>query len=808
MPDSRQLRPGLGSLLLLVGWLLTGELRDNRAAADSPLPLVQPEAAGLSAERLNRIDAVVQQAIDRDELPGAVIVVLHQGKVVFRKAYGLRAREPVRIVMTLDTLFDLASLTKPIATATAIMLLLEQGKVGLKDRVADYLPAFRRKGKEEITIEQLLLHTSGFMADNPLADYQNGRDRALQRLDELLPIHTPGTRFVYSDVGYLFLGQIVEKVSGMPLDEFTRRHIFSPLGMNETTFKPRDSLQQRAAPTEKRDGQWTPGIVHDPRAFYLGGVAGHAGLFSTADDLTIYAQMLLNGGAFQGRRLFSPSTVRLMTTARQVPLVKGTGLRALGWDVDTAYSRNRGELFPVGTSFGHTGFTGPGIWLDPGSQTAVIFLSNRVHPDGKGNVTRLRGQVSTLVAAAVLSQERPPNPVATGIDVLVKEKFARLKGRCIGLITNHTGRDRDGRATIDLLFEASSGRPGGANSSEGFTLVALFSPEHGIRGLVDAKVPDSKDTKTGLPIYSLYGQRKKPTADTLKGIDTLVFDIQDAGCRFYTYISTLGLALEAAAEHKLKVFVLDRPNPIGGLVVEGPVLDPGRESFVAYHRLPIRHGMTVGELALLFNKERQIGAEVEVVRMEGWRRGDFYDATGLTWVNPSPNLRSLTAALLYPGIGLLETTNLSVGRGTERPFEWIGAPWLDGQRLAAALAERARPRQRREAFPLAGVRFVPRKLTPTASTYQGKECGGVQIIVDDWAQFRPIPTGLAIAATLRKLYPEAWDPERYNVLLGHRATWEKLVNHPEITWAELERLWQPDLARFLEVRRGYLLYAE
>ena len=228
-------------------------------------------------------------------------------------------------------------------------------------------------------------------------------------------------------------------------------------------------------------------------------------------------------------------------------------------------------------------------------------------------------------------------------------------------------------------------------------MVALFSPEHGIRGAVDAQVADSKDDKTGLPIWSLYGQRRKPTPSTLKGIDTLVYDIQDVGCRFYTYITTLGPALEAAAEHKLKVVVLDRPNPIGGLAVEGPVLDAGKESFVGYHRLPIRHGMTVGELALLFNKERKIDADLEVVQMQGWKRGDFYDATGLAWVHPSPNLRSLKAALTYPGIGILETTNLSVGRGTERPFEWIGAPWLDGRKLAAGLAQEN----------LAGVRFVP-----------------------------------------------------------------------------------------------------
>jgi uncharacterized protein YbbC (DUF1343 family) len=474
------------------------------------------------------------------------------------------------------------------------------------------------------------------------------------------------------------------------------------------------------------------------------------------------------------------------------------GLRAYGWDVDTKFSSNRGELFPRDSGFGHTGFTGTSIWVDPGSQTIVILLSNSVHPNGKGNVKRLRGQVATLAAQAVLSHHsrvgsgrsefRPPNPdrqVLTGIDVLVRERFARLKGRRVGLVTNHSGRDREGRSTIDLLHAAP-----------GVTLVALFSPEHGLRGAMEARVADSRDEKTGLPVYSLFGPRQRPTPETLRGVDTLVYDIQDAGCRFYTYISTLGYVLEAAAENKLKVVVLDRPNPIDGLAVAGPMLDAGRESFVAYHRLPVRHGLTVGELALLFNKERKIDADLEVVQMEGWKRGDLYDRTGLPWINPSPNLRGLTATLLYPGIGLLEMTNLSVGRGTDRPFEWIGAPWIDGGRLAAAL--------RAEELP--GVRFMPLTLTPTTSVYQGKKCGGVQILLDDWARFEPLSTGLAIACTLRRLYPDDWRMEKYDALLGSRTTLEGLKR--AAAWQELVDSWQSELERFRKVRQAYLLYKE
>jgi uncharacterized protein YbbC (DUF1343 family) len=774
-------------LLAIPFFLLALNLSADDRARPTRLPTAAPADVGLDANHLDRIDGVVNEAIAKGQLPGAVVLIVREGKIVFRRAYGWRSKEPAKAAMTVDTVFDLASLTKPIATATSIMILIEQGKLRPTDRVAQHLPAFGTNGKDKITVEQLLLHTSGLIADNPLADYADGRAKALERIHQLPLLAEPGSKFIYSDVNYIVLGELVEKLGGMPLDAFARTHIFAPLSVHETTFRPGAALAKRAAPTEQRGGRWMVGEVHDPRAFALGGVAGHAGLFSTADDLAVYAQMLLDGGAYAGQRILSPATVRLMTQPRAVP----GGQRAYGWDVDTRFSTNRGELFPVGTSFGHTGFTGTSIWIDPQSRMAVIFLSNRVHPDGKGNVTRLRGQVATLAAGAIRSQESgarnqesgKPTPVRTGIDVLKRDGFRQLKGRRVGLVTNHTGVDRDGQSTIDLLHKA-----------EGVTLVALFSPEHGIRGIVDKPVPDDKDEKTGLPIYSLYGQRRKPAAEQLQGIDTLVYDIQDIGCRFYTYISTLGLILETAAEHQLKVVVLDRPNPVGGVAVEGPVLEPGRESFTGYHPLPLRHGMTVGELALLFNRERKINADLTVVRLEGWRRGDLYDRTGLLWINPSPNMRTLAAALLYPGIGLLETTNISVGRGTDRPFEVIGAPWLDGRRLAAELA----------AARLPGVRFVPVRFTPASSTHAGRECGGVQIFIDDWQRFEPVLTGLTIAHRLHRLYPADWQMKRYLVLLAHQPTYAALErgDDPE----QICRSWRQELDAFLEVRKKYLLY--
>jgi CubicO group peptidase (beta-lactamase class C family) len=350
-----------------------------------------------AAERLERIDDAMREAIDRGDCAGAVVLIVHDGRVVWRKAYGLRARQPAQVPMTADTVFDLASLTKPVATATSAMLLVEQGKLRLTDRVADHLPAFGQKGKDRITVENLLLHTGGLIADNPEADYHDGREKALERIHALTPLAAPGERFVYSDVSFIVLGELVEKLSGKSLADFAAANVFTPLGMNETGFRPGEKLKERTAPTVKRQDRWLIGEVHDPRANALGGVAGHAGLFSTADDLANYARMLLDGGSYNGKRVLQAETVRLMTTARNVP----GGQRAYGWDVATSYSANRGTGFARGQGFGHTGFTGTSLWIDPPSTTAVIFLSSRLHPDGKGNVNRLRGQIATLAAEAL-----------------------------------------------------------------------------------------------------------------------------------------------------------------------------------------------------------------------------------------------------------------------------------------------------------------------------------------------------------------------------------------------------------------------
>ncbi len=745
-----------------------------------------PEAVGLRSDRLQWIDAVVQEGLTAARMPGCVIAVGRHGKLAWLKAYGNRQTLPEPVPMTTDTVFDMASITKPVATATSVMMLVEHGQLRLRDEVADYVPDFGVNGKEEITLTQLLTHHGGLIPDNEIGDYDEGPAEAWQRILALETHVEPGTKFVYSDVGFIVLGQLVQQASGEDLNEFSQRELFGPLGMCETGFLPSDGLRQRAAPTEQRDDRWMQGEVHDPRAYRLGGVAGHAGLFSTAEDLAVYAQMMLQQGIYAGVRILSPSTVELMTRAYDVSGAQ----RGLGWDKLSVYSINRGENFSA-HAFGHGGFTGTVLWIDPELDLFFIFLSNRVHPDGNGNVNSLAGRIATIVASAIdptlavaPAASRLAPPVKTGLDVLERTDFRLLENQRVGLITNHTGLNRRGISNVQLLRE-----------SRNVDLVALFSPEHGFEGKLDvAQIDDSEDSSTGLKIYSLYGESRRPTPPQLAEIDTLVFDIQDIGTRFYTYVSTMGLALQAAAEQHKRFVVLDRPNPINGVDVDGPVLDPGQESFVGFHSIPVRHGMTGGELARMFVDELDLQVELIVVPLEDWNRADCFDATGLPWVNPSPNMRNLNQALLYPGIGLLETTNLSVGRGTDTPFELIGAPWLDALDLADRLNQAGLP----------GVRFLAHDFVPDGSVYADQLCHGVQILITDRERLNPLDLGWEIASTLRRVYPDQWKYEAYRRLLADEAVWEAVGRGANR--AEIRGQFAAELAEFLGRRAKYLIY--
>ncbi len=755
------------------------------AQSTSDIPLQKPESVGMDATRLNLVDDIVQEGLGQDKMPGCVVVIGRREGIAFCRAYGFRQLQPEKVEMTVDTVFDLASLTKPMATATSVMALIQQGKLDANATVATYLPEFAQNGKETITIHHLLTHTGGLIADNSMSDYVDGVDEAFARIYGLKPTAAPGESFTYSDVGFIVLGQVVKAVSGKDVHEFSREHVFEPLKMTETGYLPNDELKARAAVTEQRDGHWIQGEVHDPRAFALNGIAGHAGLFSTAHDLARYATMMLGRGRLHDVQILDESTYKLMTTAVDIP----RGRRALGWDVKTGYSSNRSDLMSS-QAFGHGGFTGTGIWIDPLQNLYVIFLSNRVHPDGKGLVNPLIGRIGTIASAAIVQTSAretgsaPDLNVLNGIDVLQRNGFTMLKGHNVGLITNQTGLNRDGVSTIRLIHDA-----------EGVTLKTLFSPEHGLEGKLDIpKIGDQQDAATGLKVFSLYGETRVPTAESLEGIDTLVFDIQDIGCRFYTYVSTMGNAMKAAGEHKIRFVVLDRVNPISGVDVQGPVLDEGSETFVGYHSLPVRHGMTTGELASMIRAELKLDVELEIIQVEGWTRNQMLDQTGLVWTNPSPNMRSLTEAMLYPGVGLIEMTNVSVGRGTDTPFEVVGAPWIDARRFAAHLNNAG----------LSGVRFVPVRFVPASSKYAGETCGGVNIIVTDRAGFHPLSTGIQLMCSLKALHSEQWDRKNLNTLLCSQKTIEAVEAGRSVN--EIQPLWAEELARFLNRRRRFLRY--
>ena len=760
--------------------------------AEAPAARILESAAQIDPERFDRIDQRVESAIRDGDLPGAVVLVWHRGETVYRKAFGDRSVTPVSETMTPDTIFDLASLTKVVATAPAVMMLVEDGLVRLRDPVARYIPGFDRHDKAQITIEHLLTHMSGLRPDFPLEQEFEGSATAVTLAIDERPVDPPDTRFVYSDINFIVLAEIVTRISGEPFDQFVARRLFEPLGMGDTGFRPARDEIARIAPTEScRPLGWPcgdatgasmlRGTVHDPTARRMGGVAGHAGLFGTADDLARFGAMFLGGGALDNVRVLAPLTVARMTRPATPPGMADR--RGLGWDISSRYSSNRGDLFST-DSYGHTGFTGTSIWIDAATQTVVIFLSSRVHPDGTGDVVALRGRVATLAAAAVkrvsLASEGSPR-VATGIDRLRQEAFARLDGQRVGLLTNHSGRSSSGSTTIDLLHNAPN-----------VDLRRLFSPEHGIRGDLDASVPDVVDPVTGLPVHSLYGDSRRPASTALDGVDTIVVDLQDAGARFYTYATTMAYMMEAAAKRNVTVMVLDRPNPINGDTVEGPLLDEANQGFTGYLSMPIRHGVTLGELAQVFKAERGIGVDLEVVPMAGWRRRFWYDETGLLWVNPSPNLRSVGQAGLYPGVGSIEGTNLSVGRGTDSPFEHLGAPWINGRDLAAALNARG----------LDGVRFYPVEFTPESSTYASEMCEGVRITVTNRNAFRPVRVGLEIASALHRLYPTVFDLDGATQLLGSQQTLDRVEagdDPSEIAagWANGEREWRERVAPYL-----------
>jgi SSS family transporter len=946
--QSRRTLATTGSLLLLVCLSFPKGICVS-ASAQTPNPTPsKPSTLNIkpSAPDFTPITTLLNDAIAAHHLPGAVVVIGHNNHIVFEQAYGNRklAGEPgfdgkpsPAEPMTEDTIFDMASLTKCLATATAVMQLYEQGKIAsFDDPIEKYLPAFNTQHdptRAQVTLRMLLTHTSGEAPDVDLRDPWGlaAPDRAegLHRALTTPLKATPGSIFTYSDINFILLGDLVETLSGQREDVYVAEKIFKPLGMDQTGYHAFDktcswlseslgsaivlnrnydfppasgvgcgggpgnwSLFPPAAPTA-HDNEGTAatnpdfdhllrGTVHDPTTRRMGGVAGHAGVFSTAHDMSLFASALLekllhNTGPFPLKQ----STLQLMTIPEQpstmgapgpdlrtrdarelsaanaaeaaaiaagdkpaapglaphYPAIPGQNLRGFGWDIDTAFSKPRGAIFPIG-SFGHTGFTGTSLWMDPASDTYVILLANAIHPRGNPPISNLRGQVATAAAQALgqLSAEMETRRAAvkaelsgsynvcdfgcttlTGIDVLEQTHFAALANlHRIALFTNQSGLDAQGRRTIDVLL--TNHQP----------LTTLFSPEHGLTTTLDTThIANSTDPTTHLPVISLYGAHppdRRPAHAQLANLDAVVIDLQDAGVRFWTYEAATSYFLEAAAteqtqyHHDLQIILLDRPNPIGGVAVEGPISDPGLESYVNTMPLPVRHGLTLGELARYIVATKHLATHLTVIPMQHWSRTQYFAETGLPWINPSPNLRSPEAAILYPALGLIETTNLSVGRGTAHPFSFFGAgrathpgapgpasgtrdlqdAWFNATDVAAALTARHIP----------GVTFTP-ATEPIADDanhypYHGQTIPAVRLTVTDPTLFDSPETGIEILAALHHLYPTQFQLAKAQTLLCSRAILDALTRGDDPR--SIAATWQPALTAFRAATSPYLLY--
>ena len=826
------------AILLSIGFLILSPLFFASASTSTAKTKAkQKPAAAKETVNMPAVDALIQEQINSEAITGAVLAVGHDGHLVHQKAFGFRALSPRREPMTLDTVFDLASLTKVVATTPSVMRLVQYGQVRLDDPVARYIPEFAANGKDVVNVRQLLTHFSGLKPDLDLSVPWEGREAGFHMANNEKLQSPAGAQFVYSDINFVVLQELVEQISGMPLDKYAEAHIFQPLGMKRTRFVPPPAWHAKiAANLGINNHQVLRGTVQDPTAQRIGGVAGDAGLFSTAGDLALYAQALIDR-----KKILVPDLIEKMTTPQQPP--NAVEVRGLGWDIDSPFSSNRGALLPVG-SFGHTGYTGTSIWIDPYSNTYIILLTNSVRPrPANVPVVSLRARVATAVAAALNLDVTSPasernltitgyselaassrrvaarnGHVLTGIDVLERDNFVELKPQTptptptatetatptptepatptptpdhiptIGVLTNQNGIDGKGNRTIDVLAAAP-----------GIKLAAIFTPEHGIFGTLDTlNTENSVDSVTGIPVYTMYGSgdaRKRPPIDVLKKLDAVLIDLQDAGARVWTYETTVGYMLEAAAEANIEIIVLDRPNPVNGSVVQGPLSQANVGApFNNFHPIPIRHGMTLGELAQLYNGERKIGARLRVIPMQGWLRGDWFDSTGIVWINPSPNLRSVNEAALYPGVSIIEGTNVSVGRGTDTPFEVVGAPWIKPKEFADYLNSRL----------INGVRFVPVTFKPTSATYSGQVCGGVNLIVTDRNLLDSPQMGIELAGALRKLYPDNWKINLILALLANQQVFDAISagNDPR----DIAQSWQDDLDKFREVRSKYLLY--
>jgi uncharacterized protein YbbC (DUF1343 family)/CubicO group peptidase (beta-lactamase class C family) len=741
------------------------------------LTVIKPETMGIDPHKLEAIDRTVHQAMERHEIPGAVVGLSIQDKVVFRKAYGYRSLFPKKPMLP-TTIFDLASLTKPLATGLLALKMMEKGIWTLEEPVSKSWPAFACHGKDSVTIKDLLLHVSGLPVVNRWQDFLQPRATWEAKLACTKLNHAPQTTFSYSDLGYIVLGIAIEKRLGKSLDQAAQELIFKPAELPSLQFFPnnKNRLSQQETPgltfatTEKVEQQWLSGRVHDPRARAMGGVAGHAGLFGQVDDLLLLFQSLLittNGrtGVFQSQ------------TVRSMFQEQSAAGHARSWLFDRSSWQTNSKVSPE-KSWVHTGFTGTAVWIDPIQNITLVVLTNRLHPDGKGNANPVREKIKSIVTQALRSRE----PVRAGIDVLKEQQYSMLAHKKIALVTHLAAQTLSGTSSLDELRKVPT-----------LKVSALFVPEHGLDAKQNGALASGSKVEH-IPVFPLYGKQLRPTKEQLKGIDTLVFDLQAVGTRFFTYVTTLGYLLEASATYSIPMVILDRPNPQGGRHVWGPLLAKDETSFTGYHPMPVVYGMTIGELGKFLNAERKIHADLTVVPLRNWLRGESWASTQRVWPTPSPNLPNERAAFLYPGLALLEFTNVSVGRGTALPFEQMGAPFINAKEVRSALQKAP------EAY---GVSIETVDFTPVSGTYAKQQCHGVRLAVSD-PRWDPVAFGLRLAYVLQELYPTAWKSGNLSTLLANR----KLVAaiKQKVPLATLKSAWQPESDAFAKKRMKYLLY--
>lgn len=669
-----------------------------------------------SNSTLNR---ALAEARRTSEAPGAAAFVGRPGETLFVEADGFRQLVPARRVARLDTIYDLASLTKVVATTTAVMKLVEEEVLRLDFPVVDIVPMPAFSG---ITLRHLITHTAGFIPFSEYARSVSSIDEILQRYGEEGRIFEPGERRIYSDAGFMLLARAVELTVHESFDAYCRRTIFEPLEMSSTAFNPPESWNGNCAATE--DVAWRGGlirgVVHDDNAYAVGGFSGHAGLFSTVEDLARFCSALLEG------RLLTPETLREMTRVGQVEIYPWQGL---GWELDPWSTEKKGHL-PSRTVFGHSGWTGTSIWIDRETKLFAILLSNTCHPsrEKRDNHT-LRGIFHKAVADTYYPGQSNTH---TGLDRQVNEQLERLRGDRIALLSNSAAVDQLGRPILDVFALAPE-----------IDLRRIYSPEHGFLRTAEAgqRVPSQFGA---VPIVSLYGDRKAPSLDELAKIDVLVVDLQDVGARYYTYIATMKACLEACATAGVRVLILDRPNPLGGAVLEGPIAKR-TNSLVCWGEVPIRHGMTLGEAALFL---QQTAPELNrlnltVSELDAWRPERLFNECALPWIAPSPNIPTPETALAYVGMCLFEGTNLNEGRGTERPFLQIGAPWLNSEKVLDHVRK-----DDQAGFELAPLRYTPVSM-PGRSTnpmYSDTPCNGVRLKISDPHAARPFRLAVALLA--------------------------------------------------------------